>query len=87
MAWPRGAALAAAIALAGAACGGGDAAESPRRGTAAFFAYDRSAPLGLRDRGIINRADYPIKVRDVSFVSPRGGRVPAYLIVPPGEGP
>ncbi len=30
---------------------------------------------------------YPIKIRDVSFASPRGGRVPAYLILPPGKGP
>ena len=87
------AALAAGIvALAG--CGGGESGsrEGARPASArqaqetALFAYDRSRPLALRDRGPINRG-YPIKVHDVSFASPRGGRVPAYLILPPGNGP
>jgi dienelactone hydrolase len=49
------------------------------------FAYDASAPLGFRDRGVVNRG-YPIAVHDVSYVSPRGGRVPAFLVVPPLRG-
>ena len=30
---------------------------------------------------------YPVQVRDVSYASPGGGRVTAFLIVPPGKGP
>ena len=53
---------------------------------AAPFAYDRAAPIGLRDRGVVNK-NYPIRIHDVSYASPKGGRVPAYLVVPPGKGP
>jgi dienelactone hydrolase len=67
------------IALCLAGCGGGHA-------TPSAFDYDASAPLGLRDRGVVNRP-YPIAIHDVSYASPRGGRVPAYLVVPPGKGP
>ena len=69
-------------------CGGGDEQSSkkapPKR--TALFGYDRSAPLQYRDRGVINRG-YPVAVHDVSYASPRGGRVPGYLAVPPGKGP
>ena len=92
---PR-AALVAAAALAAVGCGGdaGDG-ERPRGASASdarpapaarLFDYDRSQPLERRDRGVIN-PDYPIKVHDVSFASPRGGRVTGYLLLPPGDGP
>jgi len=71
-----GAGLAAAALLL-AACGG--VTSSP-------FAYDRGAPIDLRDGGPANRG-YPIVVHDVSYASPKGGRVTAYLAVPPGKGP
>ncbi len=64
------------LALAG--CGGGT--------HGSIFAYDRSTPLGLRDKGVIN-GGYPIKIHDISYASPTRGRVPGYLIVPPGKGP
>jgi dienelactone hydrolase len=51
-----------------------------------LFSYDRSKPLDLRDRGVVNKP-YPIAVHDVSYRSPKGGRVTAYLVVPPGKGP
>jgi len=70
------------VALLAAGCGGG----KPAATQPALFRYDRSAPLGFRDRGQVNRG-YPIQVRDVSYASPRGGRVTAYLVVPPGKGP
>jgi dienelactone hydrolase len=66
------------LALAG--CGGGGGAGG------SLFAYDRSAPLRFADAGIVNH-HYPIKIHDVSFASPRSGRVHAYLVVPPGKGP
>jgi len=50
-----------------------------------LYAYDASAPLDVRDRGVVNHR-YPIKIHDISYRSPRGGRVPAYLAVPPGKG-
>jgi dienelactone hydrolase len=49
------------------------------------FDYDRSLPLDLRESGVEHRdvAD----VHDISYASPKGGRVPAYLVVPQGKGP
>jgi dienelactone hydrolase len=55
-------------------------------GGGSLFAYDRSAPLRFVDAGVVNR-HYPIKIHDVSYASPRSGRVHAYLVVPPGKGP
>jgi dienelactone hydrolase len=80
--------IALALGLSVAGCGGGDAgtASASSRPAPSPFAYDASAPLGLRDRGVVNRP-YPIAIHDVSFASPRGGRVPGYLAVPPGKGP
>ncbi len=65
-----------------AGCGGAKTA-APRP---TLYGYDRSAPLGYKDKGAVNHG-YPIHVRDVSYTSPRGGRVSAYLVVPPGKGP
>src|SRR5437588_948638 len=69
------------LVLALAACGG----TARRQRRAATFAYDRSAPLRFQDRGRINH-NYPIAIRDVSFASPKGGRVSGFLVVPPGRG-
>jgi uncharacterized protein len=63
-----------------AACGG-DGGQPP----ADPFAYDRAAPLALRDSGRVNR-DYPVAIRDVSFAA-GGRRVSAFLVLPPGPGP
>jgi dienelactone hydrolase len=49
------------------------------------FDYDRSAPLDVREAGVQDRGG--IEVRDISYASPKGGRVPAYLVVPAGKGP
>ena len=81
-------ALAAVVLVAAlvAGCAGGDDGNGPRKSSpAALFDYDRDAPLGFRDRGRIN-ADYPIEIRDVSYASPKRGRVLGYLMVPPGKG-
>lgn len=48
------------------------------------FEYDRSLPLGFKEFSIIRKDGYT--VRDVSYLSPRGGNVPAYLVVPNKEG-
>jgi dienelactone hydrolase len=51
-----------------------------------LFAYDRAAPMGLRDSLRITDAD-SVGVYAVSFVSPRGGRATGVLCVPSGTGP
>jgi len=47
--------------------------------------YDASAPLDFKQAGVEQRGD--VAVYDISYASPRGGRVPAYLVVPSGTGP
>ena len=49
------------------------------------FQYDRKAPLDIREVGVTKRGE--VTVRDISYSSPKGGRVPAYLVVPLGKGP
>ena len=49
------------------------------------FDYDRKAPLDIQEAGVEHRGD--IAVHDISYASPKGGRVPAYLVVPGGKGP
>jgi len=71
--------LCAGLVLALAACGGGSASSKP----ANVFSYDAHQPLAFKDVRVVNHC-YPIKVHDVSFASAKGGRVHAYLVVPPG---
>jgi len=49
------------------------------------FDYDGKAPLDLQESSVEQRGD--VAVHDISYASPRGGRVPAYLVVPKGKGP
>src|SRR5262245_47113628 len=49
-----------------------------------MYEYDSAAPLDLKEHGAQDRAG--LEVLDVSYLSPKGGRVPAYIIVPPGKG-
>lgn len=51
----------------------------------AHFDYDKSAPLGIKEIGVEKRGD--VSVHDITYVSPKGGVVPAYLVVPKGNGP
>jgi dienelactone hydrolase len=85
------------VVLVAAGCGGGgddsttSSSSGPRDGTAtpvevAFYKYDEQAPPGVRDAGVIN-TNYPIKFHDITYISPHGGYVPAYLLKPPGKGP
>ncbi|HEY4592746.1 MAG TPA: prolyl oligopeptidase family serine peptidase, partial [Thermoanaerobaculia bacterium] len=46
--------------------------------------YDAKTPLEVQEAGTERRGD--IRIVDLSYASPMGGRVPAYLILPPGEG-
>jgi hypothetical protein len=49
------------------------------------FDYDRATPLDVREAGRQKREG--VTVIDLSYASPRGGRVPAYFVVPSGRGP
>ena len=49
------------------------------------FDYDAVAPLGLTEIGVEHRA--AADVHDITYTSPKGGRVPAYLVVPKNPGP
>lgn len=50
------------------------------------FDYDQSAPLELKTLGTQKRGD--ATVYDITYASPKGGVVPAYLVVPAkGKGP
>jgi len=49
------------------------------------FDYDQKAPIDVQEVGVEHRGD--VSVHDISYASPKGGRVPAYLVVPGGKGP
>lgn len=49
------------------------------------FDYDSKLPLDSQDVGVDFRG--PVGIYDFSYASPRGGRVPSYLVLPPGKGP
>ncbi len=50
-----------------------------------LFEYDREASLDIQE--ISNRVEDGLSISEITFASPKGGRVPATLVVPPGEGP
>lgn len=50
------------------------------------YDYDRRTPLDVK-RGSVVRHAGGVKVHDISYASLKGGRVPAYLVVPEGRGP
>lgn len=58
--------------------------ESPRR-VAALFDYDQRAPLDIETKKVEERNG--VHLNDITYISPKGGRVPAYLVVPAGKGP
>ena len=49
------------------------------------FSYDQKAPLDVKELGVEQRGG--VSIHDISYASPKGGRVPAYLVVPSGNGP
>jgi dienelactone hydrolase len=52
---------------------------------AQVFSYGAKAPLDFQEKS--EEAVNGVKVLDVAYASPKGGRVPAYLVAPPGKGP
>src|SRR5437588_6580408 len=49
------------------------------------FDYDQNAPLAIKQVGVQHRQH--ATVYDITYDSPEGGVVPAYLVVPKGRGP
>ena len=49
------------------------------------FDYDKNAPLDVKTVGSEKRGD--VTIYDITYASPKGGVVPAYLVVPKGKGP
>lgn len=49
------------------------------------FDYDSKAPLDIQEAGVERRGS--VAIHDISYASPKGGRVPAFLVVPEGKGP
>jgi dienelactone hydrolase len=52
---------------------------------ATTFSYDAKGPLDVNELSKETRAG--AEVHDLTYASPKGGRVPAYLVTPPGKGP
>ena len=63
----------------------GQSVPAPYETAARFFDYDAKAPLDFQDKGAEHVSG--AQVHDVSYASPKGGRVPAFLVVPAGKGP
>lgn len=49
-----------------------------------LFEYDQNAPLDIKEVGVVNRTG--VRIHDITYVSPKGGRVTAYLVVPVAKG-
>src|SRR3989442_13740448 len=49
------------------------------------FDYDQKTSLSVKEIGVEHRGDTAI--HDITYSSPKGGLVPAYLVVPKGKGP
>lgn len=50
-----------------------------------LFEYDAKAPLDFQEASAEEQEG--VVVRDISYASPKGGRVTAYLVTPKGKGP
>jgi hypothetical protein len=72
------------IAIASAAQTGGKPA-ADFMAAANLFDYDQKQPLDIHDR-IIEEFDAGA-LHDITYASPKGGPVAAYLIIPKGKGP
>ena len=48
-----------------------------------MFEYERSLPLDVKETGVEDRDG--ASIHDISYQSPKGGRVSAYLVVPAGK--
>lgn len=51
---------------------------------AKWFAYDAKLPLDVQEVSVKEIGG--VKIRDITYASPKGGRVPAFLVEPAGKG-
>jgi len=49
-----------------------------------MFEYDQNAPLDVKEVDVMNRNG--VRIHDITYASPKGGRVTAYLVVPAEKG-
>ena len=49
-----------------------------------LFEYDQNAPLDIKEIGVLNRDG--VQIHDITYASPKSGRVTAYLVVPVRRG-
>ncbi len=59
-------------------------AQDSYRQAAKHFDYDARAPLDIKEVSVRERGG--VKIHDITYASPKGGVVPAYLVVPDGKG-
>ena len=52
---------------------------------AKWFAYDAKLTLDVQEVSV--KAIGGVKIRDITYASPKGGRVPAFVVEPAGKGP
>ncbi|HET9785627.1 MAG TPA: hypothetical protein VFP47_00750, partial [Pyrinomonadaceae bacterium] len=45
-----------------------------------LFDYDQNAALDVREVSVINRNG--VRIHDITYASPKSGRITAYLVVP-----
>lgn len=64
----------------------GHAQEKTATDSARLFDYDAKQPLDIQQTHTYDR-DGGVNVIDLTYASPRQGRVTAFLVVPPGKGP
>ena len=50
----------------------------------AHWQYDQNAPLDIQQQSL--QFNDNVTIQDISFASPKGGRVPAYFVIPAGKG-
>ncbi len=61
-------------------CGIAFAQDKPIGELRQMFDYEQSLPLDVKEVGVEDRNG--IRIHDISYASPKGGRVTAYLVVP-----
>jgi len=59
-------------------------AQNSYRQAVKHFEYDARAPLDIQEISVQQRGG--AKIHDITYASPKGGVVPAYLVVPDGRG-
>jgi dienelactone hydrolase len=70
--------------LAAMSCKGGVAQKESTNELRRMFEYEQKTPLDVREVAVINRNG--VRIHDITYASPKGGRVTAYLVTPARSG-